>query len=134
MRPLSEETALLRTAIEMVLTEANGRPMTANEVAEHYEVAALGADANTISKTLYVMHKNRSHPIKRVPYTGPGVTRWAYFLPTEPEVVNGVNSGPAPADPTDFQFNPVEFTGETGAAKAITLSVAGVTIRIELSQ
>lgn len=126
----SSERRLLRAAIEIALSEAD-QPITANEVALHPEVAALEQRAEQISQQLYLMyHSTRGYQqVGRVPYHGKGSSRWAYFDKSKPEKVNDVYSDPAVED---FQFNPVELA-EAGEAKAVTLTVGGVTIRIELS-
>lgn len=116
------------------------RPLSAVEVAQRPEVVAAGVDTSLVSTCLSQMYRRKKYNIGRLPSVQ-AHTQWEYFIrrAAEPRV-NAVYSEPAeepaPQD-NDFQFDPIEL-GEAvvtpaEGAKAITLTVAGVTIRIELS-
>lgn len=158
MRQLTDETALLREAIKEALGNAT-EPMTSTQVADTPVVMELGLSSNRVSRELKAMHqkKKSSWPIKRIPSAAPGHNTWEYFNPdvvklvarapdrrqaADPAPVNGVNPPPA------FEFNPVEFEqaavadAATGpevnvpvppGVKSITMTVAGVTIKIDLA-
>lgn len=150
----SDRTVLLREAIKNVLDNAT-EPMTAVEINEKQEVFELGLGSTAVSMELSALYNvaNKPWPIKRIPAEPGKRSKWVYFNPKvvklaykEKAPVNTVKSEDAPAvvSPVpEFQFNPVEFVPEAAAApevnvpvpagvKSITLSVAGVTIKIEL--
>lgn len=155
---LTEDTTLLRIAIEEALTNAKA-PMTAVEVSQHPDVASLGLTTGRVRaelRSLYV-RKKKLFPIARIDHYGHGNTQFAYYhpgvvqplaTPDRPAKVNDVYPTP---EPEKFEFNPVELedlkpTTESAPlaapeeskavateARRITLEVAGVTIRIELT-
>ncbi len=165
-KPISDDTAVLRLAIQQVLASAKA-PMTSQQIAEHQEIVSLGLPdhRNKVAITLVNMYdlKKRGFRLCRVP-TGQGRTKWEWYNPDVlphlmfvppkmPAPVNPVKSAPLnPVIPPGFEFNPVDFAVAEPdpvpdapysepvvpvqvpvGVKSITLSVAGVTIKIELN-
>lgn len=149
---ISDETVLIRDAIKVALDTAT-EPLTSDEVARHPEVQSLGLPHDMVSRELKALYdkSKKAWPLLRIPSSKPGRNKWEYFNPrvvklahkekAAPAPVNDVKSEPVPVP--EFTFNPVEFVPEPVAApdvsvpvpagvKSVTLSVAGVTIKIEL--
>lgn len=158
-RKLSDETALLRMAIQEALASAVA-PMSGAEVASCAPVASLGLESTRVSHELAQLYKRRAKlfPICRTwaatgkatfEYYNPDVVRLAVAPREERRMsprreapaapVNGANSS--------FEFNPIAFGRDPDLApevpsaanvslpsgvKSITLTVGGVVVRIEL--
>lgn len=155
MRPITDETILLRDAIKEVLDKAN-EPLSPDAIAEHSAVFGLGLPKARVSRELRAMYEvqKKPWPLLRIPSSSPGRSQWDYFNPNVvPLVARGPDRRQEPdpmpvnsVNPPAFEFNPVEFAAEPPAApqgdasvavpagvKSITLTVSGVTVRIELT-
>ena len=150
---ITDETILLREAIEQVLREA-ARPMTSVQIHEAAAVRELGVSVKRVSHALRELWMLRRKPFPLGRVDAPTVRpKWEYYhmdvcnplayRTRKPVEVNDVNSEPQVQEP-EFQFNALEL-GENEltppaaqvqvppGVKNITLSVGGVTIRIELN-
>lgn len=162
-RETKDHTLLVRYGIAEALSSAT-QPMTLPQIAAHPAVASLGVSNTLVSNTIVGMFKNRQlrHTIaKTIATGGERNTRWAYYDPRITAVAAKVAAAAKPAEKPaekpaivtgsacDFTFNPVEFdTPPThpptqGAdasfevpknAKAVTISIGGVTVRIDLTE
>lgn len=161
MREISDETTLLRDAIQEVLAGATA-PMTSQELYESDPVRSLGVDPNRVSRELKTLYELlvKPFPLKRVP-NSQGRCMWAYFNPKVVKLAYTPAEPPRPAPEQgpvndvksaepEFHFNPVEFLHPspvasatedvaepkvpepTSKVKSITVSVAGVSIKIDL--
>lgn len=150
---MSEDTALLRIAIKDALDKAT-EPLSSAQVAQDPAVQQMGLGERTAIElaNMYNM-KAPPFPLKRIPSNVKG-SRWQYFnpdvvqlayTPAEPQraapplpPVNGVKL-------PEFAFNPVDFHPPAPAeavelpsppadtvVKSITVTVAGITVKIDL--
>lgn len=156
-RVASGETRILRAAITKVLMRATA-PMPADEIARSPEVAATGLPRHKASLCVAHMYrlKNTGPTLHRIEFDD---TRPAkYYLPgvLSASLMGGkafddgksmaTRKKPAPVnnvkpEPQEFTFNPVELEAATPidvpvsvppGVKCITLTVGGVSIKIEL--
>lgn len=130
----------IRDAIAAVLSKAT-HPMTSVQVAQHPDLVSLGVDTDDASRILWQMHKSKRqlHPIARIPYHGPGAPQWEYYDPNNltPLVCASLNKKPEPevntVNPSEFTFNPVEFTG-AGLNLPMDVKVEGAVESNEVEQ
>lgn len=155
---IDDGTLLLRDAIRVVFAQAS-EPMTSTEVGDAPDVKELGLPLARVAIELSNMYtgKYKTFPIARIPAPSGSRCQWAYFnpevvrleyTPHVPKVraapVNDVKSAPA----QEFLFDPVQMVMDMAApsvdepetpavtvpagVKTITLTVAGVSIKIEI--
>lgn len=126
---MHNHTRLVASILD-VLEESNA-PLTSRQVTDHPSLRASGADIRSVSTALARLSTKPRSLVARKAYDGPPLSgkgntpKWVYYYqgPRKQEV-NAVYSAPEPAA--------IELLGGA-AAKAVSLTVAGVTIRIELA-
>lgn len=157
---ISPKVSALRLAIRDVLAMAT-EPLTSPQIAGTLAVQQTGASIVEVSNALYNLMrlKRKAFPLKRLANPGKGQAQWQYYNPTVIKPLS-VASKVVSAPPTrgedatlentkvpEFHFNPWleqpepirpgqpdEGVVVTQGVKAVTVTVGGVVIRIELEQ